>query len=421
MHSDSYVSVDRYGGSRQLRGESTGWFHLEVIQDQHCLVTPEGGVMIALGLNHCDLAAVDLSQAAGSAMVTAPPAQQAAAVYRDWGFNSGPYDNPNPLADQIPYTIGFNATMASAWRADEFNYCDVFDSAVLNGIDQAIKRTCVQYRNAENANLICYFQTDIPCWDLRSALRRRGENWLTFIRQLPPDAPGRLAYARFLADRYEGNSDKFNAVYGTSINTFNELATTALPGIIDYDKQPAIESDDDAFLVLIARQLYQFSKSRFDKYDPNHLLLTDRFEQSDHPRGVLAEAVAVADALAIQPTDAEHFDIAYFDQLHATTGKPIFIADHVFALTTEQYPVTLGQALPDPQAYESYYRQFLTDAFNRPYIIGYNQCQFVSRFCQRRQLLKQGILDPDGQPMLAIKPAVQRVNRDLLMGNLASG
>ena len=46
------TGFDAYGGYINIKGEATGRFHLETIDDRHFLITPEGHGYSALGVCH---------------------------------------------------------------------------------------------------------------------------------------------------------------------------------------------------------------------------------------------------------------------------------------------------------------------------------------------------------------------------------
>ena len=90
---------------------------------------------------------------------------------------------------------------------------------------------------------------------------------------------------------------------------------------------------------------------------------------------VVKEILPYVDAIAVQPTSRE-FNFDFFDPVYEKYGKPIYIADHVSSFATARNPVTMGQAAKDPDSYGAYYRRYVTAALSRPYMIGYNKCQY---------------------------------------------
>jgi hypothetical protein len=106
-------------------------------------------------------------------------------------------------------------------------------------------------------------------------------------------------------------------------------------------------------------------------------------------------ALPYVDAIAIQPTSRE-FNLAFFDGLYERYGKPIYIADHVSSFATKKHPVTMGQAAKDAESYVAYYERYVTAALSRPYMVGYNKCQYQDQVA--RGMLKQGLIQRNQQP-----------------------
>ena len=45
-------TLDKYGGLTEIKGEATGFFHTEKIDDRHWFITPEGSAFFAVALSH---------------------------------------------------------------------------------------------------------------------------------------------------------------------------------------------------------------------------------------------------------------------------------------------------------------------------------------------------------------------------------
>lgn len=46
------MEKDQYGGWKQIKGEATGYFHVEELEGRWWFITPEGYGFIAVGMNH---------------------------------------------------------------------------------------------------------------------------------------------------------------------------------------------------------------------------------------------------------------------------------------------------------------------------------------------------------------------------------
>ena len=277
---------------------------------------------------------------------------------KSWGFNAGCYQGPQWMWKRYPYTKGINLVPVCVWKPDsQFAYKNVFDPDFLAEMDESVRK--IVEPQSENAMLIGYFWTDIPIWS-----RTRKGGWIAYYKSLPEDSAGGRKWREW--------------------------------------KTTNADADESDFLAVIAKQLYAKGHEFVRKYDKNHLIFGDRYHEVDIPDAIVREAMPYIDAIAIQPTSRE-FNFKFFDQVYEQYGKPIYIADHVSSFATEDHPVTMGQAAKDPDAYGAYYRRYVTAALSRPYMIGYNKCQYQDE--PTPKLLKQGMLKINEQPY----PIVDRV------------
>jgi len=354
--SQETMKLDAYGGNKKIKGKETGFFHLEEKDERQYLITPEGNAYRALGINHFH-------------MMTSTDYDQAVQNIKEWGFNAGCYQGPRWMWERYPYTQGINLVPVCSWMPDnQFGFRDVFDPLYLAEMEAHIKK--IVQPQKENRLLIGYFWTDIPVWE-----RQRDEQgWISFYKGLPKDSPGGQFWTRWKASHPE--------------------------------------KAEEAFIALIARQLYARGYEYLRKYDSNHLVFGDRYFEEDIPDIVVREALLYIDAIAIQPTSRE-FNHEFFDRLYSAYKKPIYIADHVSSWATEEHPVTMGQAAKDPESYMDYYERYVTTAFSQAYLIGFNKCQYQDQIV-RGGMLKQGLLKLDGTPYLETIPGITRANQKAL-------
>jgi len=358
-------AADPYGGNLALTRKAKGFFRLDEIDGRHFLITPEGHPFRALGLNHFH-------------MMKSRDYDRALQNLREWGFNSGGYQAPAWQRKRIPHTRGIHLVPNGSWRpAGQFAFRDVFASKFLSELEKNIRR--VVEPSGENPLLVGYFWTDIPIWNRKRDGRTAkgdplwGQDWISFYKSLPQDAAGRKVWEDWRS------------------------------------KNP--EAAEKAFLAVIARQLYSNAHAITLKYDTNHLILGDRYLESDMPDHVVREALPYVDAIAIQPTK-KTFDAQSFAGLAQRHGKPIYISDHVSSFRTTEHPNTVGQAAADPESYVAYYTKYVTSALSHPSVIGYNKCQYQDELLSS-DFLKQGMLRIDGTPR-SIVDGIRAANRQAL-------
>jgi hypothetical protein len=205
---------------------------------------------------------------------------------------------------------------------------------------------------AGNSNLICYFFTDVPVWEIE----KYGKSWIDFYKGLDQDSPGGSLWGKWKAD----NPDK-------------------------------AESE---FIPVIARKLYSKAVSFVKKYDPNHLIFGDRYIEYHFPESALKESLPYMDGIAIQPKNFLSFE--FFDEVYKKYKKPIFVCDHVTSYATDEYSNTMGQVADNVDDYLEYYRSSVYQVMSKPYMVGYNKCQFQDELNGTQ--LKQGLYRQNGEP-----------------------
>ena len=356
---------DPYGGDLACTRQATGFFRLDEVDGRHFLITPEGHPFRALGLNHFH-------------MMKSRDYDRAIQNLRDWECNSGGYQAPPWQRNRIPHARAIHLVSNSSWRpAGKFAFQDVFDSEFLKELEKNIRR--VVEPSTKSPFLIGYFWTDTPTWNRKRGGRTAkgdplwGQDWISFYKSLSEDTVGRKVWEDWRSENPE--------------------------------------AEERAFLAVIARQLYSNARAMTRKYDTNHLILGDRYLESDMPDHVVREALPCIDAIAIQPTN-KTFDAESFAALTQRYGKPIYICDHVSSFQTTEHPNTMGQVAADPESYVEYYTKYVTSALSHRSVIGYNKCQYQDELLSP-DFLKQGMLKIDGTPR-SVVDGIRAANRQAL-------
>ena len=382
---------DRYGGTTAIKGEVTGWFHLEEIKDRWFFITPEGHAFIPIGVNHLGTyfgggnqklrhGERDLVKELhhGSVKEAAVHVEK---LVRSWGFNYAGYDAPAQLRQSMPFSTGFKQTNTSGvTTVGPPEYVDVFAPEFAADLDKRVAEHCQPLR--ENRFLLGHYLVDLPRWGdmayLENEEKKQGISWLSFFRKLPSGFPGRLAYEKAIA----GAAD---------------LKTAEL-----------------AFTIKIADQCYRLTAEAFRRHDPNHLVLGERFAGARLFMPVVECSARYFPVIATQ-LDGD-FDAAFYRSIHQHTGTPIISVDHVANFITPATQKVLGRALKSEAESAALYASYLRAAFAEPFMVGFNRCQLTSRIFQDGPPAgwKQGILDPSGAPYPVLLKAITTANREVL-------
>lgn len=373
------------GSGQAASRASVAPYKLANVAGRAWIVAPDGTRFVPFGINHLSAAVAPNGEGRElTAVERAARLRQMRDDLQAWHFNTVGYDAPAELWDELPFIAASQLTQVQHVRpAGQAVYDDVFAPEFHAKVRRQVEALCARTR--DNPRCIGYWWTDTPRWDLEIAQRVWGKTWVSSLRELPDGAPGRERYREFLRG----------------------------PG----------PHDDRVFLGLIARELYAVTASAFREFAPGRLIFGERYKLGDHPPEVLREAAQFIDVLSIQPgpevgplagpgRDETHFDAARFDALHALTGKPILICDHQVSFRDPDYPVTLWNQFPTQTEAARSYEQFLSDAFSRPYVVGYFRCQYWNQWMPApRNLLKQGLRRSDGELYADAVRLVAEINR----------
>jgi len=405
------IAVDSYGGVLSIKGTPNEYFTIQQINGRYCFVTPEGHGMLVLGVTHLgavkEVAPNNIFQTRyNSNWLTY--SNEAEQNLRSWGFNSLSYHGNEEMYLRMPGMLACYPINNSEWRPNTvFSYEDVFDPAYHTIVEKHIDDMVKQAGN--NKNIMGYYWNDIPQWSLDKTYKKRGTNWLMFYRKLPAAAPGKKVYVEFLKKQYNNDLESVNATYNIKATTWNDIKTGSFSSTDRNNSR--VKSDDEEFLRLIAREFYRILGTYTREKDPNRLILGERFFFGDHPVCVLEEQNQWVDAIAFQPGGA-HIDIAEYEQMYSIVQKPIMICDHQRSFYTDEYPKTMWQQLPSQEAAAKSYNDYLNAAFGKPYILGYNHCQYISR--EAGNVLKQGLLDIYGNPYKTLVEGMTSTNKELI-------
>ena len=389
-------------------------FTLSHLNGKDRLVHPNGEPFVALGVNHIGAVARDNKRFSQQYHNDWEEFRKHLdEQFARWNMNCVGYGAPGQLQQHYPYFATITLAPIEKHRSDPdpsspngYQFPDPFDPAWAADIEQRVRVLCEQHRG--NRLLIGYLWTDTPTWDVIKTRGLRGTDWVSEIRTLPADAPGRRRYAEYLRSIYRNRLRELNANYGLELKSLEELKDAELSSVAI--GRQVVQAEDVRFLEIIAEQFYTVVGSAQREHDPHHLVFGDRYLVGDHPDGVLREAAKWIDAVAVQPGDlyaplyppSTRFATEEFRRIHRVTGKPILICDHAISYPTAKHPRTIFEQAPSEAEAALAIEAFLTAAFAEPYIIGYLKCQYIDRPSGFGRGLRQGLLTVDGEERTAI-------------------
>jgi len=420
------------GGLSSRQENRTGWFHLAKKHGRDLLITPNGKEFFAFGVNHIK----DMRDTSHFKSLSEKESTSEVAVwerilndYRAWGFNMCGYGAPTQVHSKMPYVLDCTAARTSKFFSEPdvpggntashsrgaWEFPDVWSEMWQSQAEKAIGEMCSNQK--DRTHLIGYFWTDTPTWDVIKTRGLRGTDWVSTIRRLNRDAPGKQRYIKFLREKYENRLDDFRDFYN--------LKESRIDDLLDHDfkslpigRHRVIE-DDRKFLGMIAMQYYQTLSRIQRKHDSHHLCFGERFLAGDTPDEVLAAAGDCVDVISVQPGDgytdlylpSDPFPAEELERIHKITGKPLLICDHQISFPTSEYQATTWTQLADETVAATATERFILDAFAKPYIIGYMRCQYIDRPAGLGRGMKQGILRDNGDPHPKLLEAHRRASK----------
>lgn len=286
-------------------------------------------------------------------------------------------------------------------------------------MDQRIAAACAPCH--EDPLLIGWFWTDTPTWDLQLSRALRGTDWISAIRRLPPNAPGRRQYAAFLAERYQSRIAAWNELYGLSLRDFADAASADLSAVAI--GRHVVREDDEAFLARIAARYYAAAGKSQRRHDPNHLVFGERYLAGDAPASVIAAAAPYVDAFSVQPGDQYvRFvppapSIPRRSSIASTTGPAESLCSSAITpLASPQRnipaPSSNRRRMTNPPLARP--SSFCIRPHAPPRILGYLRCQYIDRPAGFGRGPRQGLLDSHGKPRARLTAAYQRGFQDWL-------
>jgi len=162
----------------------------------------------------------------------------------------------------------------------------------------------------------------------------------------------------------------------------------------------------DDFPEIVAKY-YWTCHDAIRRYDPNHLILGDRFKgdvsipiDGAKVDGMTQDALAAmkdtVDVLCVETMQAATLDLpAKLREWHTIAGKPVLLADFVYLAPTDVLKVTPGSPTyaRDQAARGEAYVKFMRQNYSNPAVVGAHWCSFG-----RSKYRRSGLLDGDEKP-----------------------
>ncbi len=368
-HSYEIQGRDSYGGWTGLRGKATGFFHTEIINGRHWLITPLGNVFLSLGVNHADVSAIQYEsnneiwkeKYGGSRERWIR--ESVVKDLKDWGFNtigwtqelvtfdyghSPQWTHHDYRTADMPYCHLLPFAEIQRYKSN-VNYPDVFSKDFEDWCDYIARSQCLEM--SEDPNLIGYFYGDVPGW----IFNNETDSWAEHLGVTPDD-------------NWEG-------------------------------------------LRPVAEKYYQVIHDAIRRYDRNHLLLGERYYgPKEIPIPVIEAASKTVDVMCVELFSFWEGLQPVLSHLHRYSGKPVILADFSYNSPSRVFevPEDRHHFAEDDHECGQMYRENMTKAFAEPYMVGCHLCVYVENHVRMR-----GLKDHYDRPYEGYVSEAKKFNNDV--------
>ena len=335
--------TDAYGGFLGIKGEKTGFFHVEQINNRWWMVTPEGNGFYGIGLAHpitgFTQSAVHFTFAGDQEAWLKGSIQR----MRDLGFNcvwSGPYCPERLQSDfvdqelarkvfreaEIPYVFPLPLIKHNVEFKVGEERPDVFSEQYIQFVSDLVSEFVPELK--DDPWVMGYYY-GFGSFDQEM-------KWVneTINRK---DSPGRTRFLDILVEKYQGDIDKLKTIYETSFDSFKDLKKNGSLVYPNWIKQvkygnatmpeangaQEIYEDAQALLGAMIEQVYRLGHENIRKYDENHMIYGSYVKKATLTKETWLRIAPYIDVIAPQ-----HVSKAFpIEPIVELLGKPALISD----------------------------------------------------------------------------------------------
>jgi hypothetical protein len=324
------AQYDTYGGWTKLQGKKTGFFHTQQIKGRWWLVTPEGNVFFAKGVESIDLGPDRNNPPSDPEKV----AGELAIQLKSWNFNS-----TGSQKRKLPgMTYAFNLGLASSSTKDLWLLGivpDYFSQEFREAVERRAAELCPGL--AQDPWLIGYYSDNEIRWvpDIRS-----NDSVLEAFLKKAPDSPGYQKAIAFIKER--GHTPE--------TITFDDMA---------------------AFLEIAAAEYGKIIHTAIRRHDKNHLILGSRFN-ARAPIPLTRALAPYYDVFSFN--DYSHRAPLYkLGEITRISGKPTMITEFSFkAMDSGLYNnIGAGDAVATQEDRADLFTNYVQDLARLPSCLGF--------------------------------------------------
>jgi hypothetical protein len=286
---------------------------------------------------------------------------------KKWGFNSAGAWGSGSLAkaNNLPYTLVL--PLNGMPKPSEIKIFDIFAADAESKINDAFSKSLPALK--DDPLLIGYFIDN----------EYQYQKFMSTVPKLKASTTGLKArLVQMLQDKYD-EIDEFNKSWNTDFASFTDLNEAAL-----YIDTAAASADVENFFRLYLDTYYKTVTRLFRKYDPNHMLLGDRWltlpMQSTKVRGLLAKAAGkYMDVISINHY-GRNLDKEMLNDIYTKSGgKPILLSEYSYGTAEQGLAPIVLDSTANEQERQWRYRNYVEGALSLGYIVGTHWFDYVDQ------------------------------------------
>ncbi len=207
----------------------------------------------------------------------------------------------------------------------------------------------------------------------------------------------------------------FNAVWGTALTSFGDVAVRGLPATT-----PAAKEDLQAFTELFLDAYFRLVTETFHKYDKNHMLLGNRFQ----PRTIDNEALCRLSGKYMDVVSFNYYthglDHAMLSRIRGWMGdRPMFFSEFFFSSPTDS-GLRGGPDLASQRERGLAYRHYVEQSAALGYVVGIEWFTLIDqattgRFFEKYngEAANTGLISVADRPWKAMIEEMTKTNYDI--------
>jgi hypothetical protein len=343
-------NYDKFRGYKKVKGEALGYFSFQMTDaDKWSLVTPEGNAFFGMAANKIwpfnidDQAFKEKFNNSNNEWAISATTLIDSMRFNMFGNSAYLIALMNPNVLRFPFTLtGDFVEWEHSQQIAKDDFPDVWDAPFATEVDEKTRRMSEAYGDDP------YLVLEFPANELHLNLQRvdgtadpASVYWKKLV-EVEGKTPAKDVWVNIYKTRYDDDIEAVNAVYGTTMVSFDEMYDLRL-GL--YNRFTTVEEDEeedaqkayqdiDDWSTEIGKQFHKVIYESAKQYMPNLIVTSERLVQANHSPLYFEKIKPYIDALAFNmylTTEQVAPSEETLDRYTAMVdNKPLIVSEHSF-------------------------------------------------------------------------------------------